>query len=397
MLAIIRKTAPLIVVFAISLAWLSQTAGQPQAERQAVKPRLAPELVLQTGHLGAIKSIAFSPDGATIATGCADQTVKLWDAKTGELKRTLGGHEAEVHTVFYSRDGRTLVSQSSITPDCSTGDGCVNVIRFWDAQNLNLRRRLEVGGFKSCDVAISPDLKTMVKSDDFGVEVLDVATERAKITLGVSGVAVFAPDGKTVTFQTDTGTIIYDAQTWKPISGRKVAPLDASSGQIERSIESLSNATSTGLSPNGKTIATGDADGNLRLWNKQTQPVKPLWTAPGNKASVRGVILSPDGKTVVIARADQMISLWDLQTGTLTHQQVRYAGEMTGISLSRDGRTLAIKSGEGTATLWDLRNDRHIRTLKPGADKFELSPDLLTMAVLKTNEAQIIDTHTLAS
>src|SRR6266699_3952853 len=65
-----------------------------------------------TGHKDNVFSVAMSADGQTLASGSYDNTIKLWNLKTGDLLRTLTGHEGEVRSVAISPDGQTLASGS---------------------------------------------------------------------------------------------------------------------------------------------------------------------------------------------------------------------------------------------------------------------------------------------
>ena len=127
------------------------------------------------GHLGEVTSVAFSPDGRTLASGNTMDGFRLWDTSTGALLHTMSdtprGHEGIVESVAFSPDGRTLVTGSV--------DG---ILRLWDVNTATLQHTLDhtVDGHYSrfvLSVAFTPDGQTLASGDDDGtVHLWNVAT-----------------------------------------------------------------------------------------------------------------------------------------------------------------------------------------------------------------------------
>jgi WD40 repeat protein len=108
----------------------------------------------------------FSPDGATLASGSDDDTVRLWRVSDGRLLRTLEGHTSSVESVAFSPDGETLAS------------GAWQEIQLWRVSDGRLLRTLEGHTTSVWSVAFSPDGETLASGSwDGTVRLWGVTTD----------------------------------------------------------------------------------------------------------------------------------------------------------------------------------------------------------------------------
>ena len=92
-----------------SLTVLSPQSATPLL---SLRPEAVSLLRTLTGHTDSVRSVAFSPDGQTLASGNFDGSLKLWNLARGKEVRTLTGHTSYVYSVAFSPDGQTLASGS---------------------------------------------------------------------------------------------------------------------------------------------------------------------------------------------------------------------------------------------------------------------------------------------
>jgi WD40 repeat protein/tRNA A-37 threonylcarbamoyl transferase component Bud32 len=319
------------------------------------------------GHAGAVTALAFSPDGKLLASGSADQTIKLWDTGTGKEILTLGGHEKQVTSLAFSPDSKRLVSGSMD-----------RTVKIWDTATGREQQSLEGHAEAVTAVAYSSDGRHVVSgSRDKTVRVWDADAGRTtaryqKHTVPVSGVA-FSPDGRTVasvagfvdTFGHTTGEVVL----WSASTGEEVLRLEGKYAW-----------TSVAFSPDGKHLATGRSLGRdspptsvRQLWDLDS-PTTPL-SLQGHTDLVTCLVFSPNGKHLASSSLDQTVRIWDVAAGKETSVLHEEAGVLA-VAISPDGRRIAAGSEDRTVKLWGPPGNE-VLSLSPGGavNNVVFSPD----------------------
>ncbi len=283
------------------------------------------------GHPG-----RFSPDGRLIAVGLKGRGIALWDAREltpfGPPLLDTGG---EVKSLAFSPDGRTLAAVTT------------HLLTLWDVGSRSRLHEPRHAGEPSIVLAVgfSPDGATVATaSRDLGLRFWDAATGDSLDVPGFGGSAsdvAFSADGAMIASVRSRG----GAKVWDAATGRLIATFSGTQ-------DSDFPDSSVALSPDGQFLAVGGFGRIVRLWDVHTRKLVHELDQGGNGAFT--LEFSPDGRTLAISGFEPVASLWDVVTGTQIGPQLTAGDRRTMIDLSSDGRHLLEIHGNGRGAVWDV-------------------------------------------
>jgi WD40 repeat protein len=336
------------------------------------------------GHTGAVRCVAWSPDGQQALSASLDNTLRLWEAQTGKCLCVLEGHTDRVYAVDWSQDGVHAFSGSED-----------QTVRSWDTRTARCVHVFHGHTDRVWSVALSPDGNYVLSgSEDETVRLWDARTGQCLRLMeghfaSVRHVAWSSDSFRAISSSEDKTLRLWDIRAgkclrvmeghtasvlcvaWSPdglqaLSGsedRTVRLWDSRSGQCLRILKGhMANVNSVAWSPDGQKVLSGSYGNAVRLWDAQTG--ERLSVFEGHTRSVQTVAWSPDGRQALSGSADNTVRVWDARTGRCMRLLQGHTNTVSSVVWSADGRNALSGSDDKTVRLWDARTGDCLRVLE---------------------------------
>lgn len=376
----------LSLLLAIEAVKQRQTSRAVDALREALINSHV-SAVLRDGHVHAIRGVAFSPDGAYVATASWDNTAAIWERANGKLINKLVGTEEEVNGVAFSNDGlhlvtagldgnakiwenwqtpnprvKTAVSEGKeiwtamFSPDGKylVTSGASGKVTVWDWRNNTREKEMTVGVPTTPTRSPSPGPEALpTASPDLAAAPVSSGSPSASAQPAASRIilvyrASFSPDGEQIVIAGKMQTVL----VWKWRS-----ELDATNPlRLGAHVDAVYDAA---FSPDGKYVVTGSKDTTAIVWSMSDQGRRRRAMLNLLPNIVRAVAFSVDGKYVITGSDDGVARIWDWQASGKPEDKAASTNELRGhkdivfcVAVSRDGKFLVTGSEDHTARVW---------------------------------------------
>ena len=236
-------------------------------------------------------SLAFSPNGDTLASGSVERVVKLWDIRSGECLATMEGHEYPVLSLSFSPDGNRLVS----------GSGDTSLI-IWDLDSRTKQHQMKGHGFYVVTCDWDPNDNRIV-----------------------------------------SGSVDANICEWNSNTG----------DMIKRHSEHRAAVHQVRFGPDGSRLASGSSDNHIVIWDSAQSPMRMGQVLQGHSSEVRALTFSEDGKYLASGSSDKVLYLWDTETFTIRGEATAI-GEIDGIEWYPKAQTFITADGTGAIIRWDV-------------------------------------------
>ena len=286
-----------------------------------------------------VVAVAFSADGTTVSGEIPDEGIKLWDPRTGGMKKQIRNVHAPDSVVAVSSNGRVL---AELGP---------KELRLWDLTAGTSSVLPFSAAVPVAALALSADGQLLAMGVDDEIKLRQTTEENSTRTLNGHGSAleflVFSGNGGTLVSADEEGTI----KIW-----------DVPTGQLKRTISSSGRITALSVDASGETLATAREDYSISLWDLRNGAQRS--TLKKHTNVVNALVFSLDGKMLASGGDDRTAILWDTTSGKSKRTLKGHDLTVTSLAFSPDGQSIASGSGNASVVVWNVLTGKLDRILR---------------------------------
>jgi len=274
----------------------------------------------------------FAPVGQMVALRVNNQ-IELWEISTGRLLRTLQGHTDLITSLAFSPDGQTLASGSGTEE---------KIIRLWNVADGRQIQTLD--GFTVSGLSFTSDGQFIIAEGGNAVRVWRLSDGTLLHTLqGVIGNVSISPDDSMLAFTSCT-RFVSDTCASELVSLYQISAgnVSASLMGIDEQIESIK------FSPDGQILGAASGNGII-LWRVSDRVVLHRLIISGRADRMLDLFFSPDSSLLISSDENGMMRFWDVTNGTPLRSEAGI--NLSSLAFSSDGKMMAILAN-GTIQLW---------------------------------------------
>jgi WD40 repeat protein len=322
-------------------------------------------LATLVGHDGSVRRAVFSHDEREVASAGADGTARVWDWAGGAVP--VAADRGPVRSVAFSPDGRQAVSLGAE----SDSSGVLGVAKVWDWEKGGIGQRPtavlrapDPHAVANLAGAAFLDRNAIAVAAGTSAAVLRVDDPDARTVLPLEHTALLesaiaSPDGRLIVATSVDGHVFLWGWPGGRPEGEISGPSDATSPP-----PAGAGRTDAAFSPDGRFLVTGDARGNLGLWDVQRR--KRVATGLLQHRFITDLAVSPDGRMVAAATDDGIVRLRDARTLVAVGDLVGHTGPVAAVAFAAQGEHQLVVTGgsDGTVRVWDGATDHALVTFR---------------------------------
>jgi WD40 repeat protein len=328
--------------------WLASARGKEIKIWDATD---AKELRTLQGHERPVTRLFFSADGKRLVSASRDETVRIWDPQRADALVVYRGHVGAVAGVCFQPDGKAIAS---------TGED--HTVRIWSATAEQGPRDIPGTGALNESVAVSPDghyvacvpprgpsapserLVLVDALDGRQVRVLRACPDMPDIHASL----VFSSDGRLL-----ASALEKDVQIWDVATGQELAHFAGLCDYEQRGLA---------LSRDGARLAFTAPENTVEV--RDIRHHKRLTRYTGHKSPVTTIAFSPHGERVASGSTDGTVQVWEAANGQRIHNLKGTSDWRASAAFSPDGTRLLASTSDNAVSVWDLDKGKEVHALR---------------------------------